>query len=146
MYVRMRKASTVLGNTYCSAGITENIDDKYEEQIKEKANSGVEINIYINGEWIDAKKYFDEQEENKKEIEKEQEVEENTEDEIEQEENEEVDYSYLFEGQWMSQVKNVKEFTDDIEKLEEILEYAKENDVTDAVIERVEDYIYELEG
>ena len=82
----------------------------------------------------------------KKEIEKEQEVEENIEDEIEQEENEEVDYSYLFEGQWMSQVKNVKEFTDDIEKLEEILEYAKENDVTDAVIERVEDYIYELEG
>ena len=165
-YIRMRKNSSVIGDTYCCVGITEKIKDIYEYKLKEAAKEK-EINIYINGEWIDAEEYFyNNEEDNEEDIEEDNkqrktkieadievvkndnEDNEDNEEDIEEEDKEndkKEDYSNLFEGQWRSQVKNIKEYTDDINELEKIIKYANNNDVLDAVLTRIKDYKEELE-
>ena len=64
---------------------------------------------------------------------------------LEENTDENVDYSNLFEGHWRTQVKNVKEFSEDYKVIEEILEFAKNSDnVTEAVESRVEEYLEEI--
>ena len=99
------------------------------------------IKIKDDGGWVDAEDYFSDDEQKSTTVTAEIEVE----DDSDENNSDEGDYNELFEGHWKKQVANVKEY-DDIQKVEEILDYALNNDVSDAVIERVEDYLAELEG
>ena len=58
VYIKLLNDNFVIGNKYCCDGFTEKIDEKYEEDIKNKINDGYEILIYKNNEWIKGKKYF----------------------------------------------------------------------------------------
>lgn len=145
-YIRLRKGSTVIGNTYCSTNITESIKSRYEDDLKEKAEE-YPIDIYVEGEWVDAQKYFEESGEETEDTTEEktttQEQEEIEEDAVEEETEE--DYSELFEGQWRSQVKKIKEYTNDPDELQKIIDYGEENDELDSVLSRVKEYKEELE-
>lgn len=113
------------------------------DKLKELVDAGYEFVIKEDGEEIPAEEYFAKQEkvEVKSEIEV---VEEDTEKETEDiGEQEVLDYKSLFEGHWTKQVSNVKEY-DNKEQVKSILRYAKDNEVTDGVIKRIEEYLDSL--
>lgn len=67
-------------------------------------------------------------------------------DPIEVSEEKEYDnpYEELFDAHWKVQVNNVREYTDEIPELMSIIEYAEENDISDGVIKRLNEYLEEL--
>lgn len=123
MYIKLLNKSTVIGNVYCCNNFTEYLDDSYEEEVKLKVKEGYEILVRSEGEWVKGKEYF----------------------KIEETDNDEIDFNNIFDGHWKKQVERVKQLND-LEVVKESLEYAKENDITDGVIVRIEKYIEELEN
>ena len=51
----------------------------------------------------------------------------------------------LFDVHYTKRINNIKEFTDDVEMVERILEFAKEDSQPDSVIKDINEYINELE-
>lgn len=47
-----------LGKAFCYLNRPTDIDDNYVNQVKDAMERGVGIDIYTDGEWITAKKYF----------------------------------------------------------------------------------------
>lgn len=123
----------LVGNKVISRKGPTKLSENYTHKLKEYINRGYEFSIRVNGEWVDAEDYlFGDNLDS---------VEETSEITV----TDDNPYEELFEGHWRTQVSNVKDYTDNVKELESILEYAKNNDVTDGVINRIEDYIEELQ-
>ena len=113
-----------------------------EYKLKKLIDLGYEIEILGDGKWVKGREYYVEPKQ------EEQKVVETNEIEVveENDEDDSPDYEELFEGHWTHQVQNVKEFTNNPEVVENVLEYAIENDLTtEGVLDRVKDYLDELE-
>ena len=113
-----------------------------EAKLKKLVDMGYKIEIKDGKQWVKGREYYvDPKQEEQKVVETNEieVVEENDEDDS-------PDYEELFEGHWTHQVQNVKEFTNNPEVVESVLEYAIENDLTtEGVLDRVKDYLDELE-
>jgi len=105
------------------------------EPIKEFIEEGYEFVIKVEGTWVDAEKYFESTQENKEKVESVTETHE-----INVVEDEKIPYEELFSGHWTHQAKNIEEYTDDISTLDNIIEWAENNEVSQGVIKRVKDY------
>lgn len=99
------------------------------EAVKEYVDAGRELLVKDRDIWVKGKKYFEE-------------VKSTT---VSADINVEDDgYSKLFDGHWKKQVQKVKRYTEKPEEVEDILEYAKDNEVSDGVLDRVKDYLEEV--
>lgn len=97
--------------------------EKSEEILKREIfERNRKIMIKDNGEWINGEKYF------RATVEADITV------------GEEIDYEDIFDRHWKKQVQKIQEY-EDLDTLEKILGYAKENGISDGVITRIEDYI-----
>lgn len=123
MYIKLLDCSEVIGDKYCCDGFTEKIKEKYIDDVKEKVKEGYKVLIRNDGKWIKGKEYFSD--ENKKEV-------------------TDILYDDIFSGHYTKRADKVKDHTDDIDKVEKMLKYAKDNDESDSVIEDIEEYIEEL--
>jgi len=122
LLIKVLETNLVLGNKYCCEDFTEKINDKYEEDVKGKVEEGHKILIRENEEWIDGEEYF-----------------------FESEEEIDIPFEELFDGHYKKRIENIKEFSDDVNVISEILDYAKENDQPDSVLSDIEEYIEKLE-
>lgn len=125
VYIKLKNDNTVIGDKYCCDGFTEEIDKKYEEDIKNKINEGYNIFIYKDNEWIEGKKYYNDEKKDDKDI--------------------NIPYEEIFNKHWRKRTQAIKDFTDNIKKVKKILNYAKKNEQPDSVIEEIKEYIKELQ-
>ena len=97
------------------------------DALKTCVENGRKLVIRDGDTWVEGKEYFNEMKKAtvKADI------------EVKEESN---NYEDIFEGHWTKQVKKVKKY-DSPEEVKSILEYAKENDVSDGVLGRVEEYL-----
>jgi len=112
-----------------------------EEKLKSLIDRGYEFVILEDENWLDAKDYF-----NKSKNDTQESVEEVNEIEVIDEEPEDIHpYAELYEGHWTKQVSKIKEFSDNPKVIEEVYEYGLESGASDGVLDRVKEYLNELE-
>lgn len=126
--VKDGKASPCIGGTIVYNQKPTHIDEEYKEEVERKVEEGRKIFIKKDDGWVDAQNYF------------ENDLKKTT---VTADIKNAEDYEDLFEGHWKKQVKRVKDNYSDPNILEDILEYAEEN-ASEAVISRIEDYLKEL--
>jgi len=133
-------AALYIGGKSCFDVAEVEDNDKTKQNIMHYINRGYDIKIYKNGSYVKPETYYSEDgSEDVKEDDNEEVIEE-----VEFEPTNE--YFNLFDDHWKKRVPNVKEYTSDVEEVKDIIEYAKEKDETNKVIEGLEEYLKELEG
>jgi len=138
--VKSGQTATLIGGKMCYVDIATTVED--EDAIKRVAfDRGKDILIKQDGKFIDAKDYFDDDIRTEREVADIESIEEPEEDEELESENgkEDMILEKIFSGHWKQQVSKAEENINTIEKLEEALEYAYDNGISHAVIERIED-------
>ncbi len=136
MYFRLIEESKVVANKYRSKGYTEYAEKRYVYDLKEKIADGLKVEIRSDGKWIDGKEYFSKDAKDKLTVDVEKE-------EVETEVKT-IPMEDIFSAHWRKRVDTVKEFTDDKNEVEQILEYAKEDEQPDSVIEGIQEYLESL--
>ena len=126
------KKSVYIGKKVINSEATLEDNDKVKNDIYHYLDEGYDVRIEKNGEYIMPDEYYDQEDETEEVVE-----------EVD-EDNNSIPYDELFTGHWATQAKNVEEYTDDPETVEEILEYARENNISDGTINKIEDYLTEL--
>lgn len=121
--VDTKDGTPMIDGEICYLNKVKKVDD--EDDIKHFLNEGAEILIKKDGKFISAEEYF--KEDDSEVIEK----------------DNDINYEEVFEvDHWRKKVANVKEY-EDIEIVEQLLDYAKENE-TDGVIEHIEEHLNDL--
>ena len=117
-----KKASPMLNNKIAYNNRWVDIKEDDLEVIEHLVESGRELLIKEDGKEIKGEDYF-----------------------VEDKNDDEVSYEELFDGHYTKRINNIEDYTEDLEVVEEILDYAKENDQPDSVIADIKEYIEELE-
>lgn len=122
------KPAPSIARTVCYNNQGYDISD--ENAIKKAVyDYGREIVIEVDGNWIDAKDYFEDELRSVTQTAEIENVEESNK------------FEEVFSGHWMKQVSNAKEEFDTPEELEEALEYARKNNISTGVINRLEEHL-----
>ena len=98
-------------------------------------NYDYSFEVRVDNKWIDAANYFDNEENFKK-----------TTVTAEIEVKEDVDFEELFDIHWRQRVDNVKKHVKEIERVEEVLKFAQEDEQPNSVLNGIEEYLDELRG
>ena len=122
MYIQLQNDNEVIGNVYCCAGFTEEIDERYIDDVKEKVKEGYDVLIRDNMEWVDGKEYFG--------------IEVGI---------DEAELEKIFDLHWKKRVSYIEENYNNVKVVREILNYAENNEEPEVVINGIKEYISKLE-
>jgi len=141
-----KKPAPLINGVICYNDVKFKIRDK--DAVKKAVfedNRGIKIKN-DDGKFVDAKDYFNDDLRAEKEVVEIESVEEpeDVEEDLEKangevEEDKKLTLEEIFTGHWMTQVKNAEENLETLEEFRDAIDYAYENDVSDAVIKRVKD-------
>lgn len=106
------------------------------EHLKHYIDKGIDIRVKDGEDFVAGKEYFAEDKKEPKE-----EVKTTT---VTAEIEGTVDFEELFDNHWKTQVKKI-EALETIELVEDAIDYAKKNDISDTVIEKAEEYLSDLQ-